>query len=164
MSAFGTVKLSGILVHNQQLVTSSATVGADHTFSPCGYVTPGVARYEDRTGGIPVGFPVLTLSVKRPSKTSPMYRVTAKIVVPELEETSASTQSGIKPPPTKAFEDTVTVEFLFHSRGTEEKRLRMLSLLKSLAYHGNIAASDDSPLDATGSPLYEAVKDVVTPF
>jgi hypothetical protein len=56
----------------------------NHTFSPDGIDGAGVAAWVDRSGGIALGFPKITLSMRSPSKTNRNYRMVAKVVVPVL--------------------------------------------------------------------------------
>jgi len=95
-----------------------------HDFDPAG-VLDGVAVYEDRVGGIPVGYPKLTLSVRRPTKGSRAYKVTLKITNPTLEQ--ASSGGTFVPPPTLAFNDLAVVEFMFPERGVPQGRANMLA-------------------------------------
>lgn len=47
-----------------------------HTFSPVSIDAAGIAKWVDRVGGISIGFPTVTLSVREPSKSSRAYKVT----------------------------------------------------------------------------------------
>jgi len=162
MSAFAQVKTSSIL-DLAACYTGSATVATDTTFDPVGYVAPGVARWEDRSGGIAVGFPTIHLSVRQPSKTSRLYKVTCKVSIPTLEQTSASTSTGIQPAPTKAYENQAIMEFLLPERSTLTERTAFLKHVASL-FHSAIGASDNSPLDTTASPLVGAVLSYERPY
>jgi hypothetical protein len=145
------------------LLTSSATVGVDKTFDPEGFILPGVARWVDRSGGIAIGFPAFTLSVRPPTKVSRVFKVTAKVILPTLEQTSASTSTGIQPAPTKAYDCTCLMEFLLPERSTLAERQALLSHVHSL-FGTTITASDGSPTDTTGSPLPNAVANFDSPY
>jgi hypothetical protein len=166
MAVQAAVKLSTILDAGILLVkTGNATVGVDKTFSPYGFVTnqPGVAKWVDLSGGISVGFPTFTMSVREPTKASRIYKVTVKVDVPTLEQTSPSTATGIQPQPTRAYSCQCVMEFLLPERSTAVERQALLSLVNSL-FHATINASDDVPTDATGSPLNAAVKNLEPVF
>lgn len=162
MSAFADIKLSSI-IDVSSLKTSSATIGVDTTFNPVGYVAPGVAKWEDRSGGISVGFPTVTLSVRPPSKTSRVYKVTCKLTVPTLEQTSASTSSGIQPAPTKAYDCQAIIEMLMPERSTLAERQKLFFLGMSL-WANTVSASDGSPTDATLSPFVQAAINYDRPY
>jgi len=154
MPAIADIKLSSIMATTH--LTTSATVGVDKTLSPEGFILPGIAKWVDRSGGIAIGYPALTMSVRPPSKDSRLTRVQAKLVVPTLEQTSASTSTGIQPAPTKAYDCTANLEFMLPERSTLAERTALFNLVCSL-FATVITASDASPSDSTGSPLSAAV-------
>lgn len=155
MAAFAPWKVSSKI--GSVVLTTDAAVGVDKTFDPVGYTTPGVARYEDRSGGIQVGYPVLTMSVRRPTKASAISRVSTKLVVPTLEQLSPSTVW------TKAYESTMMMDFLLHQRSTLAERQAILRYAMSL-FFATINASDGSPTDSTGSALAAAVENFEIPY
>lgn len=155
MSAIAEIKLSSI-VNSTSVITGSATIGVDNTYAPEGFNLPGVARWVNRSGGIALGYPAFTFSVRPPTKTSRLYKVTAKLVLPTMEQTSASTATGIQPSPTKAYECAGILEFLLPERSTEAERRSLFSQMASL-FFTTITASDAVPSDLTGSPLLNAV-------
>lgn len=156
MSALAAVKLSSILDLSLARLSTSATVGVDTTLSPEGFIQPGVARWVDRSGGIPVAYPALTLSVRPPTKTSRAYKVTAKFSQPTLETISGSTPTGFTPAPMKAYECLVVMEFVIPERSTLAERQALFSRVASL-FDRTINASDGTPSDLTACPLEAAV-------
>lgn len=156
MSAQAAVKLSSIIDFALARKTTSATVGVDTTMSPDGFIQPGVARWVDRTGGIPVAYPALTMSVRPPTKASNIYKVTVKVLQPTLETVTGSTPTGFTPAPTKAYDCTAVLEFMMPARSTLAERQALFSRVASL-FARTINASDDSPTDSSGSPLEAAV-------
>lgn len=115
-----------------------------HTFNPAKVVdidAVTLATYEDRSGGIAVGFPVVSISMRRPSKTSRTYKVQLKVVVPTLETISNSTVSGILPAPTKAYDTLVNVEFITHERAPLQSRKDILAYAKNLLAHAVVTSA-----------------------
>jgi hypothetical protein len=157
MAAIADIKVSSILSPTH--LTTSATVGVDRTFSPEGFILPGVAKWVDRSGGIQIGYPAFTLSVRAPTKQSRVTRVQAKLVLPTLEVTSPSTMTGIQPAPTRAYDLTANLEIMLPERSTAAERLVLLNNLASLLAT-TITASDAAPSDATGSPLINAINNM----
>jgi len=102
-----------------------------HTFSPVNIDQAGVARWADRSGGIALGYPVVSFSNKVPTKGSRNYRMTAKVVVPVMEQTSASTATGIQPAPTKAYDLIFNSEFVLPERSTLQQRKDLLAFAKN---------------------------------
>jgi hypothetical protein len=156
MSALAAVKLSGILDHALARLTTSATVGVDSTMNPEGISSQGIASWVDRSGGIAIGYPRLTMSVRPPTKASRVYKVTVKLVLPTLEQTSASTMTGIQPAPTKAYDCACIMEFFLPERSTLLERQTLFSRVASL-FARTVNASDGAPTDATGTPVENAV-------
>lgn len=103
----------------------------NHTFSPINIDSASVARWADRSGGIAIGFPVLTFSMRQPTKGSRNYRMTAKVQLPVLEVTSPSTSSGIQPAPTKAYDLLCTIDMVLPERSTVAQRNDLLAYVKN---------------------------------
>lgn len=160
MPAIAAIKTSSIMGPTE--VTTSATVGVDKTFDPEGFIAPSVARWVDRSGGVPVGFPHLTMSLRPPTKASRVYRATVKLGLPTLE-TVGNAYNGITPGPTKAYDVQAIMEFLLPERSTLAERLALLSHLRSL-FITTITASDAVPSDLTGSPLVALVSNFDAPY
>lgn len=120
------------------VINDGATTPVAHTFSPVNIDVSGVAKFADRVTGISIGFPVLTLLVKNPSKTSRNYRVSGKVVVPTLEVTAPSTATGIQPAPTKAYDLLGTFEFVLPERSTKAERDNLLAYVKNFLANSNV--------------------------
>lgn len=103
----------------------------NHTFSPVNIDAAGVARWADRSGGIALGYPVVTFSMRQPTKGARSYKITAKVVTPVLEVTSPSTASGIQPAPTKAYDITMNVDLALPERSTLQQRKDAFAFLKN---------------------------------
>jgi hypothetical protein len=156
MSAIAAVKASGIIDHALARKTTSATVGADLILNPEGRNPQGLTAWVDRTGGIAIGYPRLTMLVRPPTKASRIYKVSVKLVLPTLEQTSPSTMTGIQPAPTKAYDCTCVMEWMLPERSTLPERQKLFSAVASL-FARVVNASDDVPTDTTGSPIEAAV-------
>lgn len=112
-----------------------------HTFSPVNIDQAGVAKWADRSGGIALGFPVVTFLLRQPSKTSRNYKLTAKVVLPVLEVTSPSTSSGIQPAPTLAYNLTANVDMVLPERSTAAQRADLLAYLKNALANAVVTAA-----------------------
>lgn len=137
--------------------TTSSTVATDKTFSPEGKNLQGVARWVDRSGGIALLYPAITLSVRPPTKASRIYKVIAKLALPTGDITAPTTTTGIQPAPSKAYECSCVMEFMIPERSTLAERQALFSHLHSMLC-STIDASDDVPTNPTGSPLKAAVE------
>lgn len=104
---------------------------ANRTFSPSKIDGEGIAKWQDRSIGIAVGFPTVTMSLREPTKTQRNYRLTRKIVYPVLEVTSPSTGTGIQPAPTMAFAITNISEWVIPERSTLAQRNDVIAFAKN---------------------------------
>lgn len=101
-----------------------------HTFNPSGE-TSDLDMFEDRVGGIPIGYPSIVFRFKaptRPSKASDasvasrVYKLGMDVALPTLESTSAATGTGIPPAPTVAYVHRWKNEAIMPERGTLAER------------------------------------------
>lgn len=104
---------------------------ANHTFGVVGKDQTGIARWADRSSGIALAFPTVSFNLKTPTAGSRNYRLTAKVVVPVLEQTSPSTATGIQPAPTKAYDLLGTFEMVLPERSTKAQREDLLAYMKN---------------------------------
>lgn len=141
----------------------STTGNQTKSLSPCGMNPQGVARWEYRAGGISLGYPVFTMSMRSPTKNSRINKVSAKMVLPVLEQTSASTASGIQPAPTKAYDLTCIMDFLIPERASTTEKRALLSLVHSLLCRQVVDSAYANAI-ATASPLADAVLSDEHPF
>jgi len=132
MSAFANIAL-----------LDGAATPVSHTFSPVRIDAAGVATFADRSGGIPLGFPLVTMSVREPSKTSTsrIFKVTAKVWTPVLDITSPSTATGIQPAPSKAYDLVATLEFNLPERSTLQQRKDLFAYAKNLFANANLVSA-----------------------
>lgn len=113
------------------VINDGAGTPVAHTFAPVRIDSKGVAWHSDRSGGIALGYPTISFSVKEPTKASRNYRAFAKIVTPVLEVTSPSTATGIQPAPTLAYNLTANLEFIMHERSSLQERKNLNAFAKN---------------------------------
>lgn len=116
-----------------------------HTFAPVNVDAAGVAKWADRSGGIALGYPVVTQMLKPPATNGARnYKLTAKIVLPTLELTSPSTATGIQPAPTKAYDLMFNCELVLPERCTLAERKDLAAYAKNFfASAGFVAAIEN---------------------
>ena len=102
-----------------------------HTFAPVTIDAQGVAKWADRATGISVGFPGLSYSLKNPSGQSRSYKMTAKVTLPVLEQTSPSTATGIQPAPTVAYNCIANIELVLPERSTLADRKNLIAFVRN---------------------------------
>jgi len=142
--------------------TQNANVATDIVLSSVG-VTNEIAEYVNRAGGIMVGYDRLTIHVRKPTKVARVYKVSIKMFAPRLATTAVSTNTGIEPAPTKAYELQAHLDFLLPERSTQAERIRLYNMVASL-FAVTITASDGAPSDTTGSPVAAAITNLDPPY
>lgn len=102
------------------------------TFNPLGVDPDGVAQWVNRVGGISIGFPRVKFAMRMPNKGSRNYKITRSLVIPILEQTSASTATGIQPAPTVAYNMVQNSEWIIPERSSAVDRSNLLALAKNI--------------------------------
>jgi hypothetical protein len=89
-------------------------------------------EFHNRANGIAVGYDKVFAEYRLPTKQLKSTKVAFKVVTPTLEQTSASTSSGIQPAPQKAYECIGKLEFVLPERSTEQDRKNVLQMVRDL--------------------------------
>jgi len=151
MAALAPVNLTTLLA--TAMNTTDANIAGNKVYSPEGWKQGNVASWVDRAGGVPLGYPRLTYSLRPPTKESRVYKVSTKLYGPVLETIDPAT--GIFGPKL-AYELQAHLDVLLPERATLTERTGFYSLIKSLFFE-QIAASDGTPISIVGSPLVNGV-------
>jgi hypothetical protein len=113
------------------LTDATPVTPVNRTFAPA-KKEENLYTYHNRAGGIVAGYDALSFQAKLPSKTSKATTLTFKVQAPILEQTSASTSTGIQPAPTVAFNDIFKMEFVLHERSSTQNRKDLLAMARDL--------------------------------
>lgn len=117
-----------------------------HTFSPS-TEADNASLFEDKSGGIAIGFPSIMVRVRRPlpakngeasMANQRVYRVDLNVAVPTLESTSASTGTGIPPAPTVAYVHRCNMGWILPERGTLADRKDLRAYVANLLANAGI--------------------------
>lgn len=128
------------------VINNGAATPVAKTFEPVDIDQQNVAHYAETSGGIPIGYGRLSISLRPPSTSlkagasskEGVYRVLLKIEVPELEVSSPSTGSGLQPAPTVAYVTMCKMEFLMPARGALLDRAHALAYAKNALAHATV--------------------------
>jgi len=134
-------------------ITTSATVSYDKTFAPERFLQGGIGKWVDRSGGIALGYPTVTMGVRPPTKDSRLTKVSMKFFYPVLETVDPAT--GIFGPKL-AYTLQAHVDITVPERATTAEKTAFWNLFRSMLFI-NIEASDGAPNDASGCPIQAAV-------
>lgn len=99
-----------------------------HTYSPAGHKS-GIAVYENRKSGIPVGYG--RLSVRKTSNAN-VRRDRFVLELPKLQTSTTAASDGFVPQPRVQHTDRVTVEFVSSNLSAEADRQAVLSDLVAI--------------------------------
>lgn len=115
------------------VINDGATTPVAHTFAPAG-ISGITASLADRSGGIPVGYYTMDLSLRQPSPQSleKMFLATIRIKTPILEQTSPSTATGIQPAPTVGYTPIFEGKFWLPERSTLQDRKNLRAFAKNV--------------------------------
>lgn len=117
-------------------INDGAATPVAHTFNPVNIVGD-VAKLADRSGGIALGYPVITQSIRAPGNGLRTYKVVQRVIVPTLEVTSPSTSTGIQPAPTLAYNLLCNLEWVLPERSSLQERKNLLAYVKNYLAHAN---------------------------
>jgi len=117
-----------------------------HNFNPTGMdQATGTAYYSDRIGGIPIGYPKITVRLSSPKagakSSSPerFYRGVVTVEVPILEALSVA-DNGMLPAPTVAYALRGRTDFVIHERATLQNRKDLLAYVKNTLAHAVVTS------------------------
>jgi len=100
------------------------------TFNPAQIDAKGVAEYADRSDGISIGFPTITVSSKKQNNGGRKVRV--NIALPVLEAPAAATAEGYTAAPKVAYVNRSNHEFFLASRSVTADREDLLAFSKNI--------------------------------
>lgn len=121
-------------------INDGATTPVAHPFTPI-MVDGILASWSDKTGGIPVGNPKISIALREPTNgQTGVYKVSVKILLPVLEQTSPSTATGIQPAPTVGYTMAAHLDFLLPARSTLQNRKDILAFVKNLLANSVISS------------------------
>jgi len=121
------------------VVNDAQATPVAHTFVPLGPDKNGVWWFEDQSQSTPIGYWRLSLQLLRTPQASNgqsaisnrVNRVKIAFHAPTLE-TLGSSDSGITPPPTIAYIDRSSAEFILPERDTLQNRKDQRAILRAV--------------------------------
>lgn len=116
-----------------------------HTFNPA--EDGELDIFEDKAGGIAIGFPLITVRFRRPAGPQSgqasdakgrVYRIQLNSSWPVLEVTSPSTGTGIQPAPTIAYTLRCNQEWVLPERSTQADRKDLRAIVYNTLNNADI--------------------------
>lgn len=131
------------------VLTDAASTPVNRSF----YVLPpqknGILAWIDRTQAILKGQNRLSLEQRESTRSTNARKVHWKLETPVLEQTSASTSTGIQPAPTLAYTLLGSIELVMPDRSTLQERKDLLAMLRDLLNEAIVTAQVE-----TGDLIY----------
>lgn len=113
-------------------LTDAATTPVNHVYYPL-RSAGDILFWQDRTATpVLAGQNKLSVQQRTATKQSKATKVTWKLELPILEQTSPSTTTGIQPAPTVAYSNLVSIEFVMADRSSLQERKDMLAQVRDL--------------------------------
>lgn len=112
----------------------------DHVFNPTKIDSNGVATFVERVSGVPVGMPTITWSVRAPTKASPTYKVTGKLVMPKVVTVTGSDGKSIT---SVDYENLANLSFVLSERSSKQERKNIRVLISNALVNASIVPSVD---------------------
>lgn len=100
------------------------------TFSPIS-ADPGLATWKDRTAGIALGMPTVTLGTRLSNGTEGSFKTTARVILPVMEVISGS-DGGYTPAPKVAYQMLANLEIVCPNRSVLQNRKDIKAFIKNL--------------------------------
>lgn len=119
----------------------------NHTFTPTQDAQKGVSVFQDKSGGVPSGYPLILLKFAEPAPYVPgqrlrndrIYKSDVRIIVPTLE-TVSNNSAGYTPAATPAYACMFRVQSFVPERATLQERKDLRAYAKNWLAHA-VAAS-----------------------
>lgn len=110
------------------VINDGATTPVTHTFAVKSNDNR-ISRFEDRAGGVPIGYSKLAVLISDINKNNRRVEVTFE--VPVLEAVSGANPSGFTPAAAVAYYNKATVTFVTNNRSTTQNRKDLLAYVKN---------------------------------
>lgn len=135
------------------VLPDAQTTPVNHTFAWNGNDAQGVSSWEDRAGGIPVGYNLITISLTPPKRprgnagpatavqATGVYRCRVQVKTPIMEVVNPSTYSGIQPAPTLSYQPMVDIMFVLPERSSSQARKDLLKYVTGLLANSQVVGA-----------------------
>lgn len=123
-------------------VQDGASTPVTHTFNPSKIDSNGVATFQERVSGVPVGFPTITWSVRAPvnGSTSATYKVTGRLTQPKVITTTDTSGKSVT---SVDYQNLGSIELVFNERSTKQERTDLRVMLSNLLKNAAIVSAVD---------------------
>jgi len=121
-------------------IQDGASTPVTHTFSPTKIDANGIATFEERVSGVPIGYPTITWSVRAPTKGSSTYKVTGKLTQPKVVDVTDSSGKTVK---TVDYTNLATIDLVVSNKSTKQERKDLRVLVANALNNALLVTSAD---------------------
>lgn len=121
-------------------ILDGAATPVSHNFVPAKIDSNGVASFQERISGVPVGYPTITWSVRAPTKGSSTYKVTGKLSIPKVITTTDASGKSIT---SVDYTNLATIDLVVSSRSTKQERTDLRVMMSNMLKHAAIVSTVD---------------------
>lgn len=121
-------------------IQDGAATPVTHTFSPTKIDANGIATFEERVSGVPIGYPTITWSVRAPTKGSSTYKVTGKLTQPKVIDVTDTSGKSVK---TVDYVNLATVDLVVSNKSTKQERKDLRVLVANALMNTLLVTSAD---------------------
>lgn len=125
----------------QLIINDGAATPVAHTYLPTKIDANNVATFQERTSGVPVGYPTLTWSVRAPLPSSPSYKLVGKLTQPKVITTVDTTGKSVT---SVDYTNFITVESVVSNRSTLQERKDLRVLMANALLNAVLSGSADN--------------------
>lgn len=125
----------------QITVKDGAATPVDHTFAPTRIDANNIATFQERTSGIPVGYPTITWQLRAPNAGGQTYKLSGKLTVPKVINTTDSSGKAVT---SVDYTNLATVEMVVSQRSSFQERKDLRVMLSNMLVNAAISASADN--------------------
>lgn len=123
------------------VINDGAATPVAKTFTPVSENPVNNFNWADRSGGVPIGYPHVRLSLKEagPKGTASILNIEMKL--PVLETPTGSTSGGFAPVPTVAHTGRIVFTAYLPTRSTLQNRKDLRALFANLLAHATVTGA-----------------------
>jgi hypothetical protein len=121
-------------------IQDGAATPVTHTFSPTKIDANGIASFQERVSGVPIGYPTITWSVRAPTKGSSSYKITGKLTQPKVIDVTDTSGKSVK---TVDYVNLATVDLVVSEKSTKQERKDLRVLMANALNTALLSTSAD---------------------
>lgn len=122
-------------------VNDGATTPVAHVYMPTRIDSNNVATFQERTSGVPIGYPTLTWSLRAATASSPTYKLIGKITQPKVVTTTDTSGKSVV---SVDYVNLGSIELVTSQKATAQERKDLRVLMSNLLMNANIVVSADN--------------------